>query len=100
MSMSVKPPADPFLGPDLDPVSLATTEEGFLAGLGRRVRALRNRRGMTRKMLALEADVSERHLAQLETGDGNISVLLLQRIAQALGVTISEFFAEPGHAAA
>jgi XRE family transcriptional regulator, aerobic/anaerobic benzoate catabolism transcriptional regulator len=69
-------------------------EEGFLAGLGRRVRAFRNRRGMTRKMLAIEADVSERHLAQLETGDGNISVLLLQRIADALSVSIHEFFTE------
>jgi XRE family transcriptional regulator, aerobic/anaerobic benzoate catabolism transcriptional regulator len=72
-----------------------TADEGFLAGLGRRVRELRNRRGTTRKTLALEADVSERHLAQLETGDGNISVLLLQRIAEALGVSIAEFFAEP-----
>jgi XRE family aerobic/anaerobic benzoate catabolism transcriptional regulator len=95
MSMSVKPPADPLLGPDLDPVSLATTEEGFLAGLGRRVRGFRNRRGMTRKMLAAEADVSERHLAQLETGDGNISVLLLQRIARALSVSIGELFIDP-----
>ena len=57
------------------PAAGLAAEEGFLAGLGRRVRALRNRRGMTRKMLAVEADVSERHLAQLETGDGNISVL-------------------------
>ena len=81
--------------------AILASDESFLAGLGRRVRALRNRRGMTRKMLAIEADVSERHLAQLETGDSNISVLLLQRIAEALGVTISEFFAEPsGHASA
>ena len=82
------------------PAAAQAADEGFLAGLGRRVRAMRNRRGMTRKMLALEADVSERHLAQLETGDGNISVLLLQRIAQALGVAISDFFAEPSHAGA
>ena len=47
---------------------------------------------MTRKMLAAEADVSERHLAQLEAGDGNISVLLLQRIATALSVSIGELF--------
>jgi XRE family aerobic/anaerobic benzoate catabolism transcriptional regulator len=80
------------LSPDLEPVSLATAEEGFLAGLGRRVRGFRNRRGMTRKLLAAEADVSERHLAQLETGDGNISVLLLQRIATALSVSIGELF--------
>src|SRR6202044_1151560 len=92
MSMSLKLPTDPRLSPDLEPVSLATAEEGFLAGLGRRVRGFRNRRGMTRKMLAAEANVSERHLAQLETGDGNISVLLLQRIATALSVSIGELF--------
>jgi XRE family transcriptional regulator, aerobic/anaerobic benzoate catabolism transcriptional regulator len=90
--MSLRLPTDPRLSPDLEPVSLATAEEGFLAGLGRRVRGFRNRRGMTRKLLAAEADVSERHLAQLETGDGNISVLLLQRIATALSVSIGELF--------
>ncbi|MGA8037945.1 MAG: helix-turn-helix transcriptional regulator [Candidatus Acidiferrales bacterium] len=70
--------------------------EGFLARLGRRVRGFRNRRGMTRKNLSQEADVSERHLAQLESGDGNISVLLLQRIATALGASMSEIFAPDG----
>lgn len=48
---------------------------------------------MTRKMLAEEAEVSERHLAQLESGDGNISVVLLQRIATALSVSMGEIFA-------
>jgi XRE family transcriptional regulator, aerobic/anaerobic benzoate catabolism transcriptional regulator len=52
---------------------------------------------MTRKLLALEADVSERHLAQLEAGDGNISVLLLQRIASALSVSIGELFIDAAH---
>lgn len=65
----------------------------FQLTLGRRVRELRNRRGMTRKMMAREADVSERHLAQLEVGDGNISILLLRRIASALHVPLAELFA-------
>jgi XRE family aerobic/anaerobic benzoate catabolism transcriptional regulator len=47
---------------------------------------------MTRKQVAREADVSERHLAQLETGEGNISIVLLRRIAIALNVTLAEFF--------
>jgi XRE family aerobic/anaerobic benzoate catabolism transcriptional regulator len=47
---------------------------------------------MTRKMLSLEADVSERHLAQLESGEGNVSVVLLRRIALALGAAIAELF--------
>jgi len=65
----------------------------FLKSLGKRVRELRSRRGMTRKQMSLEADVSERHLAQLESGEGNISVVLLQRIAKALNVPIANFFA-------
>jgi XRE family transcriptional regulator, aerobic/anaerobic benzoate catabolism transcriptional regulator len=74
------------------------SEGAFLSTLGGRVRELRARRGMTRKMLSVEADVSERHLAQLESGEGNISVALLRRIAGALSVSIGELFereAEP-----
>jgi XRE family aerobic/anaerobic benzoate catabolism transcriptional regulator len=65
----------------------------LLTFLGKRVRELRSRRGMTRKQMSQEADVSERHLAQLESGGGNISVVLLQRIAGALGVPIAKLFA-------
>src|ERR1700737_4038406 len=77
-----------------------TREDDFLLSLGRRVRQARNRRGLTRKMAAREADVSERHLAQLEAGEGNVSVVLLRRIAAARPVTLVELFApeveEPG----
>ncbi len=70
-----------------------TAEADFLLFLGTRVRELRNRRGMTRKMVAREADVSERHLAQLEAGGGNVSIVLLRRIADALNVSLDELFA-------
>src|SRR5229473_2811433 len=70
-----------------------TAEADFLLFLGTRVRELRNRRGMTRKMVAREADVSERHLAQLEAGEGNVSIVLLRRIAGALNVSLVELFA-------
>jgi len=73
-------------------VSLNTNDE-FLGFLGKRVRELRNRRGLTRKMMAREAEVSERHLAQLEAGEGNISIVLLRRIAAALHVSLAELFA-------
>src|SRR3989475_4391578 len=53
-----------------------------LQALGERVRSLRSRRGMTRRALAAAADVSERHLANLEYGTGNVSVLVLHHIAQ------------------
>ena len=62
----------------------------FLAALGERVRLLRARRGMTRKSLALAADVSERHLANLEYGVGNASIVILSQIAAALDCSLAE----------
>jgi XRE family aerobic/anaerobic benzoate catabolism transcriptional regulator len=69
------------------------SDADFLRILGMRVRELRSRRGMTRKMVAQESDVSERHLAQLELGDGNVSIVLLRRIATALNVSLPDLFA-------
>ncbi len=57
--------------------------DAYLHRLGERVRTLRNQRGMSRKVLAQHAKVSERYLAQLETGKGNGSIVLLRRIARA-----------------
>jgi len=75
------------------PLSLPPAPEGdFLRFLGKRVRQVRDRRGMTRKLAAREADVSERHLAQLEAGEGNVSIVLLRRIAAALDVSLVELF--------
>ena len=71
----------------------AESGEAFLQALGSRIRKLRNQHGLTRKSLAQESDVSERHLAQLESGEGNISILLLRRIAAVLGVSLDELFA-------
>src|SRR5260370_9412423 len=65
----------------------------FLLFLGKRVRQLRGVLGTPRKMVAREADVSERHLAQLEAGEGNVSIVLLRRIASALHVSLVELFA-------
>lgn len=65
-------------------------DERFLQELGERVRAARARSGMTRKDLAGESDVSERYLAHLESGQGNISVLLLQKVAAALNLPLGE----------
>jgi XRE family aerobic/anaerobic benzoate catabolism transcriptional regulator len=62
----------------------------FLAALGARVRDLRERRGLSRKSLARESRVSERYLAQIETGNGNISVILLRRVSAALDVAVGE----------
>jgi XRE family transcriptional regulator, aerobic/anaerobic benzoate catabolism transcriptional regulator len=72
----------------------ATTKHPFLVGLGERVRTLRARRGLTRKALSLAADVSERHLANLEYGVGNASVLVLLQVAGALHVTLAELLGD------
>jgi XRE family aerobic/anaerobic benzoate catabolism transcriptional regulator len=62
--------------------------------LGERVRALRARRGLTRKAVALASDVSERHLANLESGVGNASVLVLLQVAQALQCSLAELLGD------
>jgi XRE family aerobic/anaerobic benzoate catabolism transcriptional regulator len=66
----------------------------FLVALGDRVRALRSRRGVTRKSLALTADVSERHLANLEYGLGNASILVLLQVAEALQCPLAELIGD------
>jgi XRE family aerobic/anaerobic benzoate catabolism transcriptional regulator len=72
------------------PIALSASDPEFLAGLGRRVRQLREQRGMARKALSQAAQVSERYLAALETGEGNASVILLRRVATALGARLTD----------
>jgi XRE family aerobic/anaerobic benzoate catabolism transcriptional regulator len=65
-------------------------KDGFLRELGNQTRRLRARRGLTRKELAREAQVSERHLANLEMGNGNPSVQVLRQVARALDCSAAE----------
>jgi XRE family aerobic/anaerobic benzoate catabolism transcriptional regulator len=74
-------------------------EAAYLARLGERVRAWRVEHAMTRKTLALASGVSERYLAQLESGQGNISVLLLRKLAHAMQVPVELLVREHGDAA-
>ncbi|HPO19266.1 MAG TPA: helix-turn-helix transcriptional regulator [Rubrivivax sp.] len=76
------------------PSAAAEHKHPFLAGLGERVRALRARRGMTRRAVALAADVSERHLANLEYGIGNVSMLVLLQVAGALQCPLAELLGD------
>jgi XRE family transcriptional regulator, aerobic/anaerobic benzoate catabolism transcriptional regulator len=72
----------------------------FLATVGAAVRAQRERRGWSRRELAASSGVSERFLAQLETGDGNISLRRFAEVAHALGTTPATLLApapEPAH---
>ena len=76
------------------PLSPAQRESAYLSQLGQRVRAWRNAHGVTRKALAAASGVSERYLAQLEAGQGNISVLLLRKIARAMNVAVESLARE------
>jgi len=76
------------------PLSPIQQEAAYLSQLGDRVRAWRTEHGMTRKALAVSSGVSERYLAQLEAGQGNISVLLLRRVAQAMSVPVESLVRE------
>jgi XRE family transcriptional regulator, aerobic/anaerobic benzoate catabolism transcriptional regulator len=72
----------------------ASEPDGFLSRLGARVRTLRSQRGMTRKALSQHAKVSERYLAQLEAGKGNGSIVLLRRVAKAIGIPVAQLVHE------
>ena len=74
--------------------SESNSRHPFLASLGERARMLRARRGMTRRAVAQAAQVSERHLANLEAGSGNASVLILLQVAQALNCSIVELLGD------
>jgi XRE family aerobic/anaerobic benzoate catabolism transcriptional regulator len=70
----------------------------YLKLLGERVRDARARHGMTRRMLARDSGISERYLAELESGRGNLSITLMRRLANAIDVPLSELVSdEPAH---
>src|ERR1700746_2578743 len=66
------------------------SEAGFLEQLGQRVRTLRALRGMSRKVLARVSGISERYIAQLESGKGNVSIVLLRRVSNAMGAHLED----------
>lgn len=75
------------------PISPASGEE-LIARLASRVSEVRKQRGLPRRVLSEMSGVSPRYLAQLESGEGNISILLLQRVAEALDVRIEALLAD------
>lgn len=74
---------------------LNAADDPYLADLGQRVRSMRAVRGMSRKVLARESGVSERYIAQLESGLGNLSIMLLRRVAAAIGAPVEDLVADP-----
>jgi len=69
----------------------------FLIGLGARVRTMRAVRGMSRKVLAQTSGISERYIAELESGRGNVSIMLLRRLADVAGVQLEDLVADPAN---
>ncbi len=65
-------------------------ETAFLEQLGQRVRNMRALRGMSRKVLAKVSGISERYIAQLESGKGNVSIVLLRRVSNAMGAHLED----------
>ncbi|GAB4351132.1 MAG: helix-turn-helix transcriptional regulator [Gammaproteobacteria bacterium] len=62
----------------------------YISRIGERVRGMRAQRGITRKDLAKHSGISERYLAQVETGKANMSISMLWRIAEAMDVGMNE----------
>ena len=71
-------------------VELRAEDGNYLRMLGERIRDLRLRRGMTRQSLGRDSAVSLRYLAQLESGEANISIVRLRQIAEAMGLPLEE----------
>lgn len=83
-------PAKPSPSPNVPHLIDEAVDAEFIQSLGLRVRESRARRGMSRKALAQNADVSERYLAQVESGETNPSIMVLRHIAHALGISVIE----------
>src|ERR1700710_3036272 len=66
------------------------SETSFLEQLGQRVRTMRALRGMSRKVRAKVSGISERYIAQLEGGKGNVSIVLLRRVSNAMGAHVED----------
>lgn len=78
-----------------DLVKTPQADGELMPELGARVRAWRARRGMTRKHLALDAGLSERFLADVESGRGNVSIHSLAAVARALNVGLIDLLQDP-----
>lgn len=78
-------------------IDAVTMPSSMLTELGARLRAWRARRGMTRKQLAADSGLSERFLADVETGRGNVSINSLNAAARALNISVLDLLQEPVH---
>lgn len=73
----------------LPPQAAAAGATQFAADVGKLVRRGRAKRGITRRQLAGDSGISERYLAQIESGHGNPSVIVLKAIADAFEMPVA-----------
>lgn len=92
-TFEAKPSADAHLISEPEALGDMTTEQ-FLSVVGQRVRRRRTAERMSRKLLAESSGVSERYLAQLEAGQGNMSIALLRKVARAIRLPLGELMTE------
>lgn len=89
--------ADNFFGPDtqsdVNKLDSLSTDE-FLTLVGQRIRVHRTAERMSRKRLAEVSGVSERYLAQLEAGQGNMSIALLRKVTKAIKLPLNILLAD------
>ena len=78
----------------LNELAKEPAKDPFLIALGERLKTLRARRGLTRKALARMADVSERHVANVESGVGNASIQFLRQLTSVLNCTLAEMIGD------
>jgi len=78
----------------VSPRRAKTSDDQYLKMLGERVRDARARHGMSRRMLAHDSGISERYLAELESGRGNFSIVLMRRLAKAIDVPVAELVSD------
>lgn len=60
--------------------------------IGQRIKELREKAEMSQKDLAYTADLDRSYIASIENGQRNVSIVNIEKIANALNVTLKDFF--------
>ena len=66
--------------------------ESIQARVGKRIRALRNAKGVSQEALAFRCKLHRTYISDIERGLRNVSIKNIEKIAKALGITVRDFF--------
>jgi transcriptional regulator with XRE-family HTH domain len=72
--------------------SYTSEERAFLQQIGNKIKDIRSERGLSQEQLSFDADLDRTYIGSVERGERNISIINLNKIANALNFQISEFF--------